>query len=318
LDRLLPDMTIGEYLLAVRNFLGLNIDIDEHAREVRIDFLNDIQVDGEVLDISRKLEYYDTIEFETKDGYAITQEFNDTDGYPNGAVLEMVRDQIAGEVDYIGDLPVVPPYTGSFNEGEIWYVRQENTYYLLDSTGVLKHSYDHESAKFGKEEIVFATTGSPVLEQMELIPASTGFNYGTLLPKFENKHSDLSVKNPFGLRLMYYRGLVLDSGGYSYPFATGYKRKMLGASPWYQDIGTDSLHPTTESGLYQKRFLKWIDFLSRLKVVKAKGNLSIQDVKNIRSNTRLKAANTVFLWREMDILISERGIEKTEFELVKK
>lgn len=317
MKHLLPQISLREFLMATRNILGLNIQIDDSNKTVFFDFLKDLPFGKKVRDLTQLTEKTRQISFESINGISISQTFDDRDGYPSEAIKEVDRNNITGTVDYYGDLPALGPYVLPFEEGQVYYTRLENAYYVLEASGRKFLSYDHQDYQEPNQELGFSSQASPLIEHFEAIPASTSFSYGTLLPKVIHKHSDNASQNSFGYRLFFYRGYQPDGGGYNYPLATGYNRKVKTAPPYWEQLGNLSLHPNQDAGTYNQLIKPWHLFMKQSKVIKATINLKGNDISFFKPTELIKYQNEHYIWKSFDYILGSKGIMPSEAELVK-
>ncbi|HEX2900260.1 MAG TPA: hypothetical protein VHS96_11135, partial [Bacteroidia bacterium] len=257
----MPDISIAEFLIGLRKMFCLAFIFDSVSKSVEIAPIREILRSSEVEDWTSLA----TPTFEANDQEPPTYEFSfDIDS--EDAKSEQVSDlRNLTEGDPVADQSMLPaldvPATYRFIQDEFayWSVDKEGTTWKFTSFPL--NPYGNKNASQG-----IKTKLSPVLSWRGNDTLPTDFNWivpppiGRFwkLPAIEQfgSFNITGVKEAaFAARLMFYRGMVADNNGNTYPFGSADNYDWAG-----NRIAEYSLHWGGEDGLYNQWWSEWIVF----------------------------------------------------------
>lgn len=245
-----PDVSVRDFLIALRKFPGLTIDYDPGANNVDLNFNQDIFT-AATDDLSEKAaKNYNT---DTNDGSGYTLGFdfqNDSlldDNFPDLSQMNKV-----GEFNTYADLPEalgVNSYAVVLNTNKIYRVVYDGPDLVWE---LFSDNYYDRVIGDGRNEI--RTDFSP----MFMIIGNMTRGHG-IIPNIEHRGSTPAFTtgiNDFPLKLAIWHGMQPGFGG-DYPLASSLNRDFNG-----DVIGNLTLRHDDETyGLYVTFWKKWINFL---------------------------------------------------------
>lgn len=304
---LVPDMTVNQLFLAVRKWIGLRITVDIRYNEIWFDKLNTIRDKANRIDVSNLVQRSIPIEFAFKEGVDLSLDF--TDPYNSGATKSLDNIQLTGNIDLSSFL------VGSgASAGQYWYCRGDNAIYFINEAGdpeFYSYNYQRVTTQEGEEQISVGT--GPLTEFLDYPDVEE-----QLLPRTDHPISDLTQRNPFGLHLLFFRGMhETAQTANTYPLATAHNLALTTVNPNYVTAGDYSLYPDGDNGTYEK-FLKLYDqWISTGKYIDTFLYWGISDWKKFNDRDLLTINSQNYIWVNMDILISLKGIEYVKAKLLK-
>jgi hypothetical protein len=272
LSRHVPDMTLGEFLNAIRVFLGLQIDFSLASRKAIITPLREL-----VTRVSAATEEDWTALCEPQaanseneaQGFTLRFEPDESDKFVEEKVKSLDGMLLAAPVQVVADLPAFPQ-----NPTEVRLVRAENVYYKA----VLDEETDTYSWEYFSEPLQDFVQGDGQQSVSTVAMPLTMFrgleeNYGRewLVPAVKQPLSLTGLgksRQLFGLRLVFYRGLHKDSLNNVYPLASSDVYNWQG-----QKIADKSLRWDGQEGLYRNLYVDWLQFLGGTRLSKRKVRL---------------------------------------------
>ncbi|MEA3378028.1 MAG: Ig domain-containing protein [Nanoarchaeota archaeon] len=111
------------------------------------------------------------------------------------------------------------------------------------------------------------------------------------------------------LRLLFYRGLELDSNNEIYPFANSDIYNYDG-----DQIGNYALNWDTDNGFYNIWLKDWLNFLMATKRVKFNIDLNIQDLIDLDWTKKIYLENHYYLLKNIRIQFNQSGVKPAELE----
>jgi hypothetical protein len=252
----LPDMTIAEFLIAIKNRLGLWYDVNSLNKKITIRYLRDIPGTA-ATDMTAYADPVLPKKF-TPEGsiYALKNNFI-TGG---GSGIDISQLDYQGSVDTPADLP--SPVVGLINQ--VYLIQEENNYYICSPTPadssiyewviLAANIYDYLPTGFNKEVTTSATT-------VEMIAYN---DYLDLIPRIDSPGiwAGFEPETKWGVHLCFYHGYYDNKAGDPFPFASHHIYDSTGVQRgnWslaFKGEETDA----TQVGLYD---LNWLPFFEML------------------------------------------------------
>lgn len=258
----MPDTEIGNFLIQIKNRLGLYYDFNSRTKVCTIRYITDT-VAGDVEDISSicTAAYNNKMDAKGK-SYKMVNSFDSGDSIPAPSIL--------GELTFLGEFPNLPPFAPSAaNENKVVLVLNLNAYFICQeiegSPGTFEWAkymdniYDYDPGNTTDEINTAATTTA-----MEVV--DTGQIRG-LIPSIKQAGSYYyynDLEPSWGIRLLFFHGMQDDYDGQEYPYASNHPVNCTGEVIGNYALSFKFKNPVTmaEIGLYDKF---WKPFLDRLK-----------------------------------------------------
>lgn len=298
-----PDITVREFLVALRKIPGIKIDYNPADKTVNLDLVGDIFTAKTDNWTTKALRSY---EIDTNDGsgYTFTFDFSDdaqlTDNFVDVSGMRNI-----GNYGTSADLPTPE------SVGDIALVLNTNKFYnvIIDEFdqlqwNILCDNFYPYVVGDGKTEIksgfspLFMTkTVDVLIPQIEQAGSS---------PVFGNGITD------FPLKLVIDYGMQDGFGG-NYPLASSYNRDFNG-----DIIGSLTLRwDDTSYGLYKTFWSKWIPFLMNTETIIRNFNLTINDAFNYLFSHKKAVRNVEHIVKKLTIEVGSEKTEVAEAELCK-
>lgn len=262
LKEYMPDTDVGNFLIQIKNRLGLYYDFNSRTKVCTIRYLKDT-IAGEVEDISSicTAPYVNKIDTGGK-SYKLVNTFDSGDSLPAPSIL--------GGLEYLGAYLNLPPFAPSIvNVNKVVLVLSQNAYFICREsettpgtyiwTKYMDNIYDYDPGGTTEEVNTSATT-----TVMEVVNAG-GIN--GLMPAINQQGSIYhynDLEPSWGIRLLFFHGMQPDYAGQTYPYASNHPINSQGTVIGNYALSFKFEEPTTHAqiGLYD---LFWKAFLDRLK-----------------------------------------------------
>ncbi len=218
----MPDMLVSDFLLSLRNLFNLGISIDSSNR-VRIVKRQDVVLQPSVQNITGLISGSPLIAYlDTADGYKLTWDHDEQDQLfdTKWQDIENVLDDLGDDVANSGELAALEPipnevrYVISLDKYFRYEFDQDNSYWKW-----AEYSIGFQNFLSGNRQEEFASKFSTLL--MVTYQRLTG---GPFIrcpwADQQGNASDASVNTPFSPRLLFYRGLQLNSDGDAEPMGS--------------------------------------------------------------------------------------------------
>lgn len=310
----MPDITVAEFLIAIKKTFRLSYSINRIEQKVKINLGKDIYT-APVVDWTNKLssfgKRYPSDPDEIQYGYNLPGD----DGY----LARLIGDITSAFIQLLSSEDTVDYLPTSGNKiKDVRYVNQEEVYYIwtynkddrtIEEWQAFAHNVDAKNPDATRD---YKNNACPIISKKVIYQDYEG-DSGPLhvnhikVPYMEHKgncvhtHNDDGyaefVGNPHGLKLLFYRGMAKDNSNTNqYPLATSDEKDGLGNS-----VGDYSLAWNGDNGLFAT-FHEKIDKLIR------EGddfdvyfNLTRADLDNFVMYQRIKIQTTEFVVVDADI-----------------
>lgn len=300
-----PDISVRDFLVALRKFPGIRIDFNPAALQVILDFADDI-FDAEKDDITSKAAKNYELDVNTGAGYTLGYKFsNDTLLTDN--FIDLSDFTKLGEYNAYTDLPTAPGlnyYAVVKNTNKIYKAIFNDPDYEWE---LLCDNYYDKVIGDGSTEI--RTAFSPMLMTLVNVGGAV------IIPQIEQAGSSPSFAsgiNEFQLKLAIWHGLQPGFTG-DYPLASSQNRDYNGDL-----IGNLTLrHDDNDYGVYQTFWKRWIPFLMSTETVVRRMKLTINDAFGALFS-RLKTVQYVdHVVKKVSIEIGPETVEVSDTEMCK-
>lgn len=304
---LVPDITVNDFFIAIKKWLGVHITIDYKTNEIWFDTLRTFRDKAKRVSIDHTRDRDIPITFADKNGMNISLQF--TDSYNSGAVKSLENVTITGTINLSSDL-----VGSAAAPGEYWRCRGDHAIYFINENGDHEfYSYDYEAVDTGDGDEVIDVPVGPLTEFLDYPDIQE-----QLLPRINQPISDEVVRNPFDLHLLFFRGYAETAKSPdTYPLATAHNLKLIQANPNYEVVGQYSLYPNGQYGTYENFYKQHDTWLSGAKKITTKLYWSLSDWLAFDDRKLLLMEGQAYVWEEMDISASLDGIEYVKVKMVK-
>ncbi len=308
----LPDTTIGAFLVAWKNKLGLYYDFDNRRKHCTIRFVDDV-IGQEIEDITRycRAKYGNTIEADTK-LYRFVQGFDSGDSYPS-------KSDMRG-MEIIGVYETIPGAEATAaNQGKLCLVLLDNAYYICQenesSAGVyywlkyMDNIYDLEPEGFNADITTDVTT--TIMEWVNeggiegLMPA---VNQAATWTVYNN--NEVSI----GIRALFYHGMQPDLNGMLYPYASNHPINSQGNLVGGLSLSYEFQHPdmVEDIGIYNRFWKRFITAMKQRETITVDVNYPFSRLNTIGFGSIKIVNHTKFFVKKKTSILPYNGALKLE------
>ncbi|MGN6477250.1 MAG: hypothetical protein ACTHKV_08490 [Flavipsychrobacter sp.] len=266
----LPDVTISEFLLALRNRFGWFLDIDKKGKILRIKNIQGI-ANSVIKDFSYQVNpvLVKTIRTETKIYSLATSQ-------DSGAI------NLSG-VAYQGDLTLKTelPAASEARYLHVYLVITENNYYICQQKDDAANVYEWQLYDYNIRDVIPDGTTDTIKTSALTTGVEKYNDYLDLIPRWDEEGFWPGRNDEFGgstIMLLFYYGLRQNKAGQPFPFASSHIYDSRG-----QQVGDWSLSflgkksDGTDVGIYALYFKKFLDTLTSTEELEVVLNLSLID-----------------------------------------
>lgn len=310
----LPNMSISDFLLSIRNFL--NIAYVPDGDTVRITKRADLIKKAPGKDITGLAIRSPRSTQEISDGFKLKWMIDSADdlwGSDFFTNIDDVLDFIKEPLDAVSELETLVP-----EPNEIRYIREVDLYFRYvyfafdpeDETQLrwqwVSWSFNYQNYRQGNEKDVFESKIAPILMTRGLHHTETGI---MRCPQVEQKGAYPSQKDvsPFELRLLFYRGMIKDSLDIDYPYVTNDNLDRTGTRLQGKSL---ALRFDGEYGLYSQLWKNYLTWWINKKLV----YWTIKDPSGLSFTEKYAIEGKHYLLKKRTIILSQNGIEPAECE----
>lgn len=273
----MPDMTVGEFLVALKNRFGWWYDFDKSSKTCTIKYLKDVAT-GELKDITQYTEPV-VLKSVLQDRriYALT---NGIQG-PDWNLVDF-----QGYVSQYDDLPAAAEAL----YGQVYLLTSENNYYICQQadddswTWELFYANNYDFTPEGFTDEIPTSSQVPQMDYHAFMD--------TMLPRVDNMGEWFGRTDgtaTWGLHLAFYHGVRFNaSNTEAFPYASPhiYDPQGIKIANWgltYQCFETDG----DDVGLYQTFWKPFLDLLNVTEEIEITVHLPLSDYLNLRYENQL-------------------------------
>ncbi len=311
----LPDITFAEFLNAVKDTFSLAIWINNNSKEVQVGFTKDVIKSPHYLDLTQNLIADTTeIEIQQEEGMELRFDFKDSFQSSDGkdfitsfpTLNEMYAPNRLNVLSLVENLNVLYHYTVDDNNKPSWFYFADNFYPYKS----------HDNSK----EIQIKL--SPVTMHQK----NASLDDDVICPKLieiANSEAFNPENSSMPFKIMLWLGMQENNSGYTYPMAS-----CTGINYKGQRILSLDLNWTGDHGLIEKYYAPLLDLIHSQE--KTTVNLSINPLemeqilslflpqKSNKEIRKIRLLNRNYIPAKATFQLTQRGIEKTEVELIAK
>lgn len=298
----LPDMSIGDFILSLRNKFGIGFQFDTAQRTCRLIDLNNILKDGLRIDLSTKVNPSSKKNFtDAQKIFSFTQVFDEND--------TAIETPDFSKVNYKGEINnmlVLPQATGS-NENDCYLCVWDNMYYCNSYNST---TFKYEWVKFADNIYDFTPANST--DSVETKATCLGMMYTTFIKNSNfrayfpicsqelNFQTQLTAFKPWTLRLMFYHGMQTFTDGatqqtITYPYCSNHNYFWTNILKW-DKIGNWKLSYTGGTdNLIAKFWQNWLKVLGNTEEVDFTIYQKVHELLNANWSDILLVKNVPFL-----------------------
>jgi len=309
----LPDLTISEFLIAIKNRFGLVYDFDRLNKVCTIRQLSTV-VDTNTLDLSPYVDPNYDISVEDGKRYSIEEI-----GEWGGGRFTINQSEFKGAV---GNFNLLPTASES-REGNIYFVRQLNAYFFcrINEQGVYvwEKMTDNNFDYIPENYTDSITTASSAVIMITAQVNYTGFNFSATFPQCNRpgawkNFNDIEAQ--WGIILATYHGIRVFNGS-PVPHASNHVIDSVGDAIIADFALTFEFKASNgkDYGLYEKFYRKFLETIDDSETVKVTANMPQYLYNSLRFAQSLVVDHSRYYLRKKNSTIPYSG--KVTLELVK-
>jgi hypothetical protein len=286
----LPDVTIAEFLIAIKNRMGLWYDFDKTNKVIRIKKLTAV-VNTATKDFTKYANPVipKTVNQEDKI-YALRNQFNPD---LSGGAPALDKVALLGSLDELTDLPAA----GELYYGKVYYITAENNYYIAENADdgtwswvlYAYNIYDYQPAGANEEITTAATTvgNEPYDAYMDFVPR---------IDLQGNWFGRTDTDAQWGIILCFYHGLKNNKAGDPYPFGSSgiYDSAFNQVAEWALTFECKKADGS-DVGLYELSWKPILGLLRSSEELEVTLNLPLHEYLNLNFGDRIVIAG-VKMW----------------------
>jgi hypothetical protein len=305
----MPDMTIEEFLMGIKQLFYQNYTIDYRYNKIItkpfaeiIQHNNPLDLTGSVI---KKYGYETNQKY--SEGFDLHYQYDTNDQLVNERIKTYVKQKLKPPVSNIGALPATDN-----EQADIRYVQEIDSYYTamvnpqtLTTTWVYFCDGQLNFRK-GNAAVTIKPALSPILMSRE-----TDGESEILLPELKQaaKVKEQSQdEHTFKGRLAFWYGLQNDTTNRKYPFASYHNRDAQN-----NEIGDNTLKYDTDIGIHSRYAQPYLDFLKNTRPFQFETLMKPEDVLSFDDNRPVRIESINYITHTLDFSVSN----KTAAELVK-
>lgn len=307
----MPDMLIPDFLMSIRNFLNIAYIIN--GDQGRIVKRQDLIHAGAAIDITNQAIGSPELLQISTDGFKLEWIKDDEDelwGEEYFQRIENFLDFLEAPVPNQAALGALSPRVN-----EIRYVTSLDTYFRYQwaeyAEGLFRYQWVSWSRNFqnwidGNGKEAFSSDVAPILEVMYRRSISTGLIRCPWVDLLGSYSEEIEIPK-FALRILFYRGMIQDSLGDLYPFATYDNLGRTGSPLTGKNL---SIRFEGDSGVYAqlwKDYLLW--WMSRKQIT-----WTIKDPSTLKFNEKYAIDGKHYLLKKRTINLGVNSIAPGECE----
>lgn len=315
--RMLPDITIFEFFRNIRA-IGITTEVDTVNRRLRFDLMNTIADQRAKCTIDNVLDRTFEIEFQGYNGLTQDIVFDDDHGSSiSGDADAVVPDKTVNWSHEMYPEGLAPPqvrlingFNMYFYAGDVVYCTGDNSYYVWDENDG-QYLFKYNASKYATGEGDLSLPDISTVTMFENIIEQ-------LLPRVNHPVSDLNQYNSFGFKVLFNRGIIKNTQGYNYAFATPDNYKMNTVPNAYlEKYGLYSLLPNREDSVTRKIVAPYYELITRAKQLSGILHGDWVTKHRFTYDQHLRMRGTNFIWKQLQFSLTEAGFGPTHVEMLK-
>jgi hypothetical protein len=303
-----PEISIADFLNAVKNFFHLGVFVDDVSRSVELVPLETVITDTASDDLTPiTLRAGKEVDFNSGRGYTlkIPDNLNDDvtaraipltgtvkDPVASTAALAALTDQANGDIRLVTDLDQYYQCTRLF----------DGTVYTFQWNYFSENYQDYKNGD-GATEIPISI-GTLLLQSVQQPGLGTDWLVPDMAGPGSTQYFDIGInKMPF--TLLSYHGMQDDSGSSPYPLASSSYKDYAGS-----DVGDLSLKPyNAVNAVYEKYYKSWIDFLNRTRPVTRVVQFDLAGLTTLNMRRKKRIEGVQLLVSKITVTLTMQGIK---------
>ncbi len=296
----LPDLTVPDFLKAVKNYAQCEISIDWDEHNMQINLAEKIISDKPAVDLTELADpNFEQIFDEKNKGYILTYDFGSNDELIQNNFKPYDKKQLLGEF-------INQSVTGTIPTGSFIIAKDKNKVMQWDGTAWIEYSDNYYPITVGKG------MRERKIELAPMLMTDTQVNYSAtsdtqdvicIMPTIKEIGSsilfDLGI-NPPSLRMVFMRGKITPGtfgGNYIYASSTNYDingnkcgnytLKMEGEDGWYKRFLEKIFLAIDNSAVFEYLIILPVSYL------KYKGKVQIKNVNYLVKNISMSIGSTI-------------------------
>jgi hypothetical protein len=258
----LPDISISEFLIALKNRFGWWYDFDNRNKTIHIQDLQGV-ISSSVKDMTRQSSpLIQKKVAQTAKIYALKNEF--VGEYANGAP-DLANVNYQGSLNHVSDLPAASPALAA----NVYLIRAENNYYIcrpLAGSDASTNTYTWQFYAYNVYDVVPTGSTDDITTKATCLGDEPVDLYMDLIPRmdFAGNWNALSFSDTtWGIHLLMYHGLRNNKQGNPIPFACSgiYDSTGVQVSNWSLAFKCEKFDGT-QVGLFDTKWKTILDNLN--------------------------------------------------------
>lgn len=300
-----PDVKISAFLITLLKLFGIVHVFKDGASQVELHFLKDILSSAEEENYSGYTAKSSRLSgFRTARSYKLDYAWSSSDEYTKENFRKVDPQKLIGTFDTVAELPA------TCVEGYVAIIRNINSAYRYEDGSWVWFTDLFYPLEVGDGVTPINFEASPLtMYDNRDNPAST-----RVCPKINQEGSSYNLgKKDFGFHLVFYRGLVADEQGHTYPFASSTKYGPTGTVIANYDLIIDS-----DNGIFTVWLEKYYDFvMNRTRPVEYDRLFSSNEIQEMDLLVKKRIFQHLFLLAELNIPINNTSLGIASIKLQK-
>jgi hypothetical protein len=304
-----PDISIGEFLKALKNFFSLGFFFDFKKNDVEIIPLKEILQSKEYDDMTHMCEPNNDIEMREGDGFTIKYERDGNDELVAERLKSLTGYNLQAEVVSVADLPAA----SAANVNDVRLVASINQYYKSNATYSSSATvYEWEYYADNINDYVYGNGKQPIVstistlstynpEEIVILP-----DKNWLVPYVKQVCNSVPFNqsgNNFSFRILFYRGFYTDSLANLYPLGIPYNYN------WNRSqIGNYSLGADGAFGMYENWNKELVEFLTNARPVTKKVRWTLPELLSLKMQRKKRILNKNYIIKKISLPITMKGL----------
>lgn len=306
------NITCEQYLINLKNRLGLKIDFDSISKTLSINPLK-LTIYNQAKDWSKyALTPYIVDYKETVNKYSLINNIDSDDTFPLSANIDPSKTIAAVENQSM--LPA-PADTA---DGAICYSYKENIYWINEwDEDIHSYKWNLLSHNIGNREVADANkTFTSDFSTMPTIPQVIRPGVKALIPTCDKQgnHAAFKEYTEWAVRLLFYHGMVNDEDGQPYPYASCHSSDNEGnndLTPW--SLPYERRYADLNNGVYDYFFKDYLSYIQKDDVRTMVFALPVHELLTYSWADRIRINNAEFIAESYKEIVPYKGL--VEFKL---
>lgn len=305
-DHLPPDLTIGSFLVSIKNRFGWFFDFDSNTKTVYLR-ANKALIGGAVKDWTKYVQANYPAEYQDPEKvFSLINNIDTSDDLP---VTKNVDEADLIRADSFASLPAA----GAALDGKIAFALFENNFYVCQSdTTAAAYVWQFYAHNVG--DYVVANADSTIESDISTMPSDrftirSGVDILAPVCNLQGNFFKSSAgQQPWGIRFLFYHGMFADTGGVLYPYASCHNLAISGTPSGEWSLPYRHQAGDVNDGVYDYWWKAWLQLLSVQDFRTFTLALPITELKKFSFSDIIFINNVFFIVQSAKEVLPYRGL----------